>query len=160
MKLLSRPTPSSKQGSLSMTPMIDIVFLLLVFFLMTFRIVPQEGDFDIEASQPKGAGIAPDPPTDVLPLILRLRADEQGNLAGIQLNDRSFERLADLTPFLAAYVGDDERVRRESSMEIVADESLRYETTIAALTAVSGRRLEDGGTEDLITNITITPPVP
>ncbi len=30
-----------------MTPMIDIVFLLLVFFLFSFKIVVQEGDFNI-----------------------------------------------------------------------------------------------------------------
>ena len=30
---------------LEMTPMIDIVFQLLVFFIMTFKIVSQEGDF-------------------------------------------------------------------------------------------------------------------
>ena len=32
---------------LQMTPMIDIVFQLLVFFIMTFKIVSMEGDFNI-----------------------------------------------------------------------------------------------------------------
>ena len=32
---------------LQMTPMIDIVFQLLVFFIMTFNVVAQEGDFNI-----------------------------------------------------------------------------------------------------------------
>ena len=33
---------------LQMTPMIDVVFQLLVFFLFTFRIATQEGDFNIK----------------------------------------------------------------------------------------------------------------
>ena len=33
---------------LQMTPMIDIVFLLLIFFVMTFKIVAAEGDFNIK----------------------------------------------------------------------------------------------------------------
>ena len=33
---------------LQMTPMIDIVFQLLVFFIMTFKIVAQEGDFNVK----------------------------------------------------------------------------------------------------------------
>ena len=31
-----------------MTPMIDIVFQLLVFFIMTFKIVSLEGDFHVK----------------------------------------------------------------------------------------------------------------
>ena len=45
-----RHTTSSGQDKieLQMTPMIDIVFQLLVFFIMTFKIVSQEGDFNVK----------------------------------------------------------------------------------------------------------------
>ena len=33
---------------IQMTPMIDIVFQLLVFFIMTFKVVSMEGDFNIK----------------------------------------------------------------------------------------------------------------
>ena len=33
---------------LSMTPMIDIVFQLLVFFVMTYKVTVMEGDFNIK----------------------------------------------------------------------------------------------------------------
>ena len=33
------------KARLLMTPMIDVVFLLLIFFIMTFKIVAPEGDF-------------------------------------------------------------------------------------------------------------------
>ena len=48
-----RHTTSSGQDKieLQMTPMIDIVFQLLIFFIMTFKIVAQEGDFNINMPQ-------------------------------------------------------------------------------------------------------------
>ena len=41
---------------LQMTPMIDIVFQLLIFFIMTFKIVAQEGDFNIKMPLASSAG--------------------------------------------------------------------------------------------------------
>ena len=36
-----------EKHELNMTSMIDIVFLLLIFFVMTFKIVELEGDFSV-----------------------------------------------------------------------------------------------------------------
>lgn len=47
MKFRHTRTANDKT-ELSMTSMIDIVFLLLVFFVMTLRIRTQEGDFNVE----------------------------------------------------------------------------------------------------------------
>ena len=41
---------------INMTPMIDIVFQLLAFFIMTLKIVQPEGDFDVR--MPLGAAAA------------------------------------------------------------------------------------------------------
>ena len=62
----------------------QIVFLLLVFFVMTFKIVELEGDFSIRMPL-AGDGAAADP-TD-LPLKLRLRADANGSLTSMSLNE-------------------------------------------------------------------------
>ena len=43
MKIRNRQ--EAEKQELNMTSMIDIVFLLLVFFVMTFKIVELEGDF-------------------------------------------------------------------------------------------------------------------
>ena len=62
---------------LQMTPMIDIVFLLLIFFVMTFKIVAQEGDFNIK--MPLAAPNASTIDDSLLPpLKLRLVADQDG----------------------------------------------------------------------------------
>ena len=42
-----RHTGREDKIQLQMTPMIDIVFQLLVFFIMTFKIILHEGDFNI-----------------------------------------------------------------------------------------------------------------
>ncbi len=42
------PTTGLIKAELQMTSMIDIVFLLLIFFILTFKIAPQEGDFNIK----------------------------------------------------------------------------------------------------------------
>ena len=72
---------------MQMTPMIDIVFQLLVFFIMTLKIVSQEGDFNIK--MPIGApreGL-PDP-HQLPPLKLKLRANSAGQLTSMQLNQK------------------------------------------------------------------------
>ena len=65
--------------------MIDIVFLLLIFFVMTFKIVELEGDFNVRMPLAGNDSVAMDPTE--LPLKLRMRADERGRLTSISLNE-------------------------------------------------------------------------
>ena len=79
----------------NMTAMIDIVFLLLIFFVMTFKIAEMEGDFSVRMPlADSSSGVVDN--TD-LPIKLRLRADAQGRLAAMELNEvqlgTNFERL-------------------------------------------------------------------
>ncbi len=53
MKIRHSTGSGSDKVEVPMTPMIDIVFQLLVFFIMTFKIVVQEGDFNVK--MPLGA---------------------------------------------------------------------------------------------------------
>ncbi|MEK6237543.1 MAG: biopolymer transporter ExbD, partial [Planctomycetales bacterium] len=62
-----RNQKDSEKVELQMTPMIDIVFQLLVFFVMTFKIVSQEGDFDIK--MPLAAPSEGTPDEDLYPPI-------------------------------------------------------------------------------------------
>ena len=49
MKIESKS--DAEEIKLNMTAMIDIVFQLLVFFIMTFKIVALEGDFSVKMPQ-------------------------------------------------------------------------------------------------------------
>lgn len=138
MKIRNRE--EAHRSQLSMTSMIDIVFLLLVFFVMTFKIVELEGDFSIRmplASQDTQQVVDP---TD-LPLKLRLRADENGHLTSMALNDIDlgvdFDALrgnvVQLVGTAAPVEGDE-----GPEIEIDTDYNLRYEYIIRSITAVSG----------------------
>ena len=48
--------------AIDMTPMIDVVFQLITFFMLTLKTVVTEGDFDIKMPLGVSAGAAPDDP--------------------------------------------------------------------------------------------------
>jgi biopolymer transport protein ExbD len=130
---------------LNMTSMIDIVFLLLVFFVMTFKIVEVEGDFSVRmplASQ--SSGVVDD---TELPLKLRLRATEEGRLASIQLNEISlgvdFQQLQNTVIGLVGVSTPGQANGAGPEVEIDTDFNLRYEHVIDAISAVSGYKVGD-----------------
>jgi biopolymer transport protein ExbD len=132
---------SHEKTEIPMTSMIDIVFLLLVFFVMTFKISAQEGDFNVKMPlQDSGA------PADntQLPLKLRLKADADGNLSEIVLNDsQSFGTNWDqLRGYVVQLVGDAEGPTGDEGpeVEIDLDYNLHYVHVIEAITSVTGYR--------------------
>ena len=147
---------------LQMTPMIDIVFQLLVFFIMTFKIVEQEGDFGIRMPLQQGAAQAS--PELVLPHRLRLAAAPDGRLASISMDDRPFLNFAALRQYVVGLVGDmggPEAAREQAEVEIDADPNLRYEYVMQGITAVSGYKdPETGQVVELIRKIKFAPPPP
>ena len=151
------------QIELQMTPMIDIVFQLLVFFIMTIKIVAQEGDFNVK--MPLAAPSAGIPDQSLLPpLKLRLLADERGHLRadGIQLNDRVFTDFQGLHGYIRSLVDDDAGTSGVGDIEIDidCDYQLSYADAIAAITAVSGYIDANDNVVKLIEKIKFTPPGP
>lgn len=143
MKFRHRSAQEEKK-ELPMTPMIDIVFLLLVFFIMTFKISAQEGDFNVKMPL-QGSG----PPQDdtQLPLKLRLKSDGNGNLQSIVLNDnlefgQDWERVRG---YVVQLVGDSTGPTEDdgTEVEIDLDYDLHYVHVIQAITAVTGYRSGD-----------------
>jgi biopolymer transport protein ExbD len=127
------------KNQLNMTSMIDIVFLLLVFFVMTFKIVELEGDFSVHMPL-AGTDTVTTDPTD-LPLKLRLRADERGSLTSMTLNEKDLGRNFDeLRANIVSLVGSTTPIDGDEGpeIEIDTDYNLRYEYVIQSITAVSG----------------------
>ncbi len=129
----------------NMTSMIDIVFLLLVFFVMTFKIVELEGDFSVKMPLASdSSGMVDD---TELPLKLRLQADEQGRLTSIQLNDVQlgvdFVALQNQVIALVGGKPPGEASDDGPEIEIDTDFNLRYEYVIDAITSVSGIKQGD-----------------
>lgn len=137
MKIRNREEAVGTQ--LNMTSMIDIVFLLLIFFVMTFKIVEMEGDFSVRMPLAGSDSVTMDP-TD-LPLKLRMRADEQGRLTSISLNEIDLGQNFDqLRANVVSLIGTNTPMEGDEGpeIEIDTDYNLRYEYVIAAITAVSG----------------------
>ncbi len=148
-----------------MTPMIDIVFLLLVFFIMTLAdrgFVAPEGDFNIRmpVAAPSEGKLDE---SLVLPLKVRLKSTSEGRLAGVYLAEA---RMPDNAPFQALQeriiqiVSDDAGPgsgAEDREVELDCDYNLRFEYAIDAITAVSGK-VQQGGIVKLIDKIRFTPP--
>ena len=146
-----------------MTPMIDIVFQLLVFFIMTFKIVTLEGDFNIK--MPLAAPSEGLPDEDKLPpMKVRLRASPSGQLAQISLNDNNFGTNFDsLHNYIISIIGDERgpgSVQETAEVELDCDYHLRYDGVIRAVTAVSGFVDDEGNIVKLVEKIKFAQPRP
>lgn len=145
----------------NMTAMIDIVFQLLVFFIMTFKVVAQEGDFNIK--MPLASGPATnilDEPPELIRIVLRSGAE--GVINSIQVDD-DVETLtfgpdpnlySDLTNYIEqklAGEGDPESAS-DTEVEFDIDYGLRYAYTVRAIEAVSGK-VSGGNVKKLIEKI-------
>ncbi|QDT12966.1 ExbD/TolR family protein [Planctomycetes bacterium K23_9] len=139
-----RNKAEQEKQELNMTSMIDIVFLLLVFFVMTFKIVEMEGDFSIRMPL-AGDSSAVSDPTD-LPLKLRMRATPEGSLASMSLNE--IDMGTDFTALRSQVLqlvgtGAPAEGNDGPEIEIDTDYNLRYAYIIEAITSVSGYKNGD-----------------
>lgn len=154
-----RHTGRDDKIELQMTPMIDIVFQLNIFFLFTFKIVLPEGDFNVQ--MPSAAASRPAEPSELPPLRLVLRAAPTGELADLQLSGRSFgngrDAFAQLQNYIRTQVVAGGGGSEEQEVEIDADYNLNYDYVVRAITAVTGY-IEGGQPHKLIEKIKFTPP--
>jgi biopolymer transport protein ExbD len=130
--------------AIDMTPMIDIVFQLLTFFVMTLKIATAEGDFNIKMPLSAPRAGKPDP-NSLPPMKLYLKADAAGNCARVVMNESEFsgdDRWTRLHNHVAGIVGDGS-LAASAEVELVCDYNLHYEHVIEAITAVSGSKQGD-----------------
>ena len=150
---------------LEMTPMIDVVFQLLVFFILTYKVTAMEGDFGIKMPL---ASDEVESMTDPLSetVYIRLEPDENRNLAAVSVEfagntdrfeidanpDAVFKSIQNIAIGVAAG-GGDPAGGNEIEAEIDADYDLRYAETIRVIEAISGYRDENEQIVKLIEKI-------
>jgi biopolymer transport protein ExbD len=142
----------------NMTPMIDIVFQLLTFFVMTFKIASQEGDFNIKMPA-MGTAAASDeePPKEIK---VRMQADANGRLAQMSMGDRVLSSFPALHAEIMALVGTDTgpgSMADKMEVELDCDYNLEYENVVNAITAISGRLDSNGHVVKLIEKVKFAP---
>ena len=146
---------------LPMTPMIDVVFNLLIFFILTLKIVAPEGEFGINLPTPGGPG-APGSAPNSIPI--SLRANPDGTLAGLFLNKKAlgnnspqcFELLRNE---IGKLVGEQKQFADDLAVDIDADYQLNYEYVIKAVSACRGK-WSNGEIINYISKINLIPSQP
>ncbi|NQT37687.1 MAG: biopolymer transporter ExbD [Planctomycetes bacterium] len=148
---------------LQMTPMIDIVFQLLIFFIMTFKPeVPVEGDFSVRMPITAPSDEKPDQP-QYPPIVVSLKANDSGTLANIVVGDVSFDTDFDkLHKSLWGRVDDKRGPGSQAAtqeIELNCSYKLKYRYVIKAVTAISGHiDGETGEPVPLFDKIKFSPP--
>ena len=130
-----RDVDQQRQG-LSTFGLTDIVFLLLVFFLVTFKIVESEGDFNVHMELGTSDG-----PIFDLPLTLSMMADEAGELTSMSLNELELGADFDKLRSVVVSIVSSSQLTQEMDVpeiEIATDYNLQYSFVVQAITAVSG----------------------
>ena len=159
MKIRKSNATAKDKVELQMTPMIDVVFQLLTFFIMSFKIVTEEGDFNVK--MPISAPREGLPDESLPPMKIRLRADGNGNLTGIALNDNSFgTSYASLRDYIIGIIGDDRgpgSLQETAEVELDCDYNLKYDNVVQAITSVSGYKQGDQIVK-LVEKIKFSPP--
>ena len=118
-----RGVRSTSGLSINLTPMIDVTFLLLVFFLVTSTFAKVEGLF--AAKLPRDSGLTV-PALPISPLIVRLTPDGDGCRIRIDNFTAAPTSFGDLAEFLISVRGnpgfDD-----QTPVVIVADDALAWD---------------------------------
>jgi biopolymer transport protein ExbD len=149
------------EAGLMMTPMIDIVFQLIIFFILTFKIASPEGDFNIR--MPLAAPSSGGKPDQLqLPALkIRLTAAPNGRLSGIFLGQTAVKDFQTLRGQIVGILGDDTgpgSAADAQEVELDCDYNLDFRYTIDAVTAVSGQITAEGEIVKLIQKIKFAPP--
>ena len=157
MKL--RNTEHRESIVLQMTPMIDIVFQLLVFFVFTFKIVLPEGDFNIR--MPSASASTTSQPSETPLLKVKLQAGDDGELARVQLGDQILDGDApfhQLQSQIRALISDGSGPgSTDQEVEIEADYNLRYRYAMNAITAITGYIDSNGDQHKLVERVRFAP---
>ena len=162
MKLSGSLQSDNEDIKLNMTAMIDVVFQLLVFFIMTFKIVVNEGDFNVKMPL-----ASTDPPSESIEplktlITVKLNAGENGNISGIDVDDglqtlnlTDQNMFSELTNFVESVLANnsDPSTAEDVEVEFDIDYALKYQYTVRAIGAVSGKVLPDDSVKTLVEKI-------
>lgn len=150
-------SPASRGDQIQMSSMIDIVFLLLVFFVMTFKIVAVEGQFWLKAPVQEGP---PGAVAEVPPVWIRLTAEDDGRLASIRVNNIPVANLDGLREEILRLTGELNDLNagtEELEAVLDCDYDLAYDHVVQAIDAIRGYKDHAGNVVDLIHKVRFAP---
>ena len=138
-------------------PMIDLIFNLLIFFVLTFTFATPEGDFSVRMADQTAAPSARSLDLPVEPFQIRLLSNDQGDLVDIRIGQRSLgQDMRQLRAEARRFVGTDLAQAADIEAELDCDPRLRYAYTMQAIDMISGYRDELGNIQPLIRRYSFT----
>ncbi|MBL9080673.1 MAG: biopolymer transporter ExbD [Planctomycetales bacterium] len=150
---------------INMTPMIDVVFQLMAFFLMTFKVASTEGDFNLKLPKAERSAGAANTQTEMINVVMR--ANAQGDLMVMQVDAAPPARWSNATDailFSNLRSTIDNKVsqardagQEEPEIQIDADDNLRYEFVIKTIDAVSAKFDAAGNYQQLAKKVKFAP---
>ncbi|MBS0205238.1 MAG: biopolymer transporter ExbD [Planctomycetes bacterium] len=157
---LTASQPTGTKVDVPMAPMIDIVFQLLIFFMLNLKILAPEGDFSIHLPQgeAKGENLA-----DVA-IKVGLRSDADGNLTQLTIGNRNlgndeaaFERLNREIQQIVGRPGNP--VVGDIEVELDADFETHHRHVVKAISSCTGHRdPQTGAVTRYVERIKFAPP--
>ncbi len=158
------------ETKLQMTSMIDVVFLLLAFFVVTYKTPEIEGDFNIR--MPVDAQSTSQPSLDDLsPVTIKLSADANGNLSGIRFGEQKVADMKALRAAVYQYVNQNSTTfqdaynglgtpefRDDLEIELDCDRQLHYRYAMEAITAVTGYLNSNDQIVKMVEKVKFAPP--
>ena len=139
MQLFARQSSAAKVD-IPMAPMIDIVFQLLIFFMLNLKIVAPEGDFNVNLPLHTG----PEGPVAPSSIRVGLRSDIDGHLTGLTIGDRNlgnndaaFEQLNREILQIIGRPGNP--VVADIEVELDADYETQHQYVVKAISRCTGR---------------------
>jgi len=140
MKLRTRTSAPSKV-EVPMAPMIDVIFLLLIFFMLNLKIFTPESNYSVNMPI---SGPSAQVDQHLPEIKVTLRSDRDGNLTEVALGsknlgntDAAFERLN--REILAIIGRPGNPLTKEVEVEIDADYETQYKYVVRAISKCTGR---------------------
>jgi biopolymer transport protein ExbD len=122
-----RARPDEGDAGLPLTSLIDVVFLLLIYFLITARMTSGESQLQATlASQNKGTGVR----SPLQPQVLSMRLDSKTGTVQYTLGDRSVSTQTTLTNLLST-------LPKEGGLFVKVPDGVSVEAVAIAMQAAS-----------------------
>ena len=143
-----------------MAPMIDVVFQLLIFFMLTLKISKDEGDFGINMPIGMSGEVSDElPPTEIL---LRLIANDDGTLGSVKVENNTYGPTPDVwervNQKITGLAGQPTNGPNDDiEVKIDADYNLHYNNTVQAVSAATGKVI-NGQPVRYVNKIKFAPP--
>ncbi|MCU0780356.1 MAG: biopolymer transporter ExbD [Akkermansiaceae bacterium] len=131
------------QAGLNISSLIDVTFLLMIYFLVTCVVRVEEKDLALELPRP-----GPTSPTPVLPLLIRVEATGQISMGahghGHQLadSDPDSRELPLLRRFVALWSAANHAPDDQPLVQVCADEEARQQRVIDVLNVLADHKIE------------------